>query len=326
MASDNFTDTDGTLLSAHGPNTWVHWYSNPDLVGAILNNQLTKQSAQPGFEVRCTSSSSRYNQVVFKAGIYENDTKRIAVCATSTSQGYELIPADLSGEVFGSLVIRRNDVFLDLALVSMDRTADHTLALNVTAGGVITATLDGAPLTWVDAASTSLVDPSPIAGGNPGIACYGFSSFADVDYAFDDWTDVAPGTAPVLSAPTPSGTLGTQTTATIGATSTQSTGNFYVVVDTAGNLSGVTATQIKSGQRASGAAALAANDVAVSTTSPSAGVTGLVAGTSYAYAAVQNNANGDSNIVTGTFTTAALVAASGTPGGVRSRIATLMMT
>jgi len=108
-----------------------------------------------------------------------------------------------------------------------------------------------------------------------------------------------------LSAPTPSGTIGTETTATIGATTDQTSGTFYAVVDSAANLAGVTATQIKAGQKASGSAALAANSAAVSTTTPSAGVTGLTAGTLYSYAAVQNNSNGDSNVVTGTFTTAA---------------------
>lgn len=110
-----------------------------------------------------------------------------------------------------------------------------------------------------------------------------------------------------LSAATPSGTLGTTTTATIGATTNQTSGTFYAVTDSSGNLSGVTAAQIKAGQKASGAAALASCNVAVSTTTPSCGVTGLTAATAYAYAAVQNNTNGDSNVVTGTFTTAAAV-------------------
>lgn len=106
-----------------------------------------------------------------------------------------------------------------------------------------------------------------------------------------------------LSAPTPSGTIGTPTTATIGATTDQTSGTFYCVVDSAANLTGVTAAEIKAGQKAGGSAALAANNSAVSTTTPSAGVTGLTASTGYSYAVVQNNANGDSNVVTGTFTT-----------------------
>lgn len=123
-----------------------------------------------------------------------------------------------------------------------------------------------------------------------------------------------PSSSPAtLSNPTPSGTVGTETTATVGATTDQTSGTLYAVVDTAANLAGVTATQIKAGQKASGSAALAANSATVSTTTPSAGVTGLTANTLYSYAIVQNNANGDSNVVTGTFTTYVQGASSG-PG------------
>lgn len=164
-------------------------------------------------------------------------------------------------------------------------------------------------------------DPEPDLGTAGAHADQNGTGWATTTQFFNDSTS-----APVLSAGTPSGTIGTQTTATIGATTDQSTGNFYVVVDSSANLAGVTATQIKAGQHAGGTAALASGDVAVSTTSPSVGVTGLVAGTSYAYAAIQNNANGDSNIVTGTFTTASAGAVSGLGFGRLSgyRIATLM--
>lgn len=105
---------------------------------------------------------------------------------------------------------------------------------------------------------------------------------------------------PTLSGP--SATPG-NTDVTIGATTDQTSGTFYVVVDTAANLSGVTATQIKAGQKASGSAALASGNAAVTDTSPDVGVTGLAVETLYSFAAIQNNSNGDSNVVTGTFTT-----------------------
>lgn len=136
-----------------------------------------------------------------------------------------------------------------------------------------------------------------------------------VDDAFDDISlgmgiihlaiEAAASASATLSTPTPSGTLGTTTTATVGATTNQTTGTLYAVVDSAANLSGVTAAQIKAGQKASGAAAAASGSAAVSTTTPSISITGLSDGTLYSYAVVQNNANGDSNVVTGTFTTAA---------------------
>lgn len=112
------------------------------------------------------------------------------------------------------------------------------------------------------------------------------------------------GAAPTLSAPTPSGTLGTTTTATTGATTDQNTGTFYSVLSTTNNVSTATATQIKAGQNSTGAAAAFASNTAVSTTSPSAGFSGLTAATGYFYASAQNNTNGDSNVVSGTFTTA----------------------
>jgi hypothetical protein len=161
---------------------------------------------------------------------------------------------------------------------------------------------------------------------NQSASLTGLESGSGGTEALSLYLQTSAGAAATLSAPTPSGTIGTSTTATIGATTDQATGNFYAVVDSSANLAGVTAAQIKAGQKASGTAAVAAGDVAVSTTSPSVGVSGLVASTSYAYAAIQNNANGDSNIVTGTFTTASAVSASGSSGGERARIATLMMT
>lgn len=150
---------------------------------------------------------------------------------------------------------------------------------------------------------------------------------SDALRSWDMYIDYDPITVASLSAATPSGTIGTATTATIGATTDQATGTFYVVVDTSGNLAGVTAAQIKAGQNAGGGAAFKSGDTPVGSTTPSVGVTGLVASTSYAYAAIQNNANGDSNIVTGTFTTASGSATSSPgSGGSRSRVATLMLS
>ena len=101
----------------------------------------------------------------------------------------------------------------------------------------------------------------------------------------------------------PTATSVTATGATIGATTDQASGTLYVVVDSAANLAGVTASQVKAGQKASGSAALASGNSAVSTTTPSVAITGLTSGTLYSAAIVQNNTNGDSNLLTTTFTT-----------------------
>lgn len=144
-----------------------------------------------------------------------------------------------------------------------------------------------------DTLQTTRTDATYSAAGRSGIVALGTGGRLD---------DFITGTLPTISSATPSGTLGTQTTATIGCTTDDNTGTLYVVVETA-SLTGITASQIKAGQNAGGTAADASANSAVSTTSPSAGVTGLTAGTAYNYAALQFS-GGNSNILTGTFTTA----------------------
>jgi hypothetical protein len=156
----------------------------------------------------------------------------------------------------------------------------------------------------------------PGAGSIATLTTADFVDYANGDYRIDSGSSlvgagsgggdigafVQSSVTPVLSAPTPSGSLGTQTTATLGATTDVSSGTFYVVVDSAANISGITGSQIIDGNNANDVAAVASNSSTVSTTSPTVGVTGLTAGTLYSYAVVQS---GGSNVLTGTFTTAA---------------------
>lgn len=112
-----------------------------------------------------------------------------------------------------------------------------------------------------------------------------------------------------LSSPT-TPSIGT-TTATLGATTTNGTAgsnNIYGVWSTSNVFSGVTGTQVKAGQNASGSTSgvSASGIVAVTSTSPTISVTGLTANTTYYFALVENDVNGDSNVVTGSFTTSAV--------------------
>ena len=112
------------------------------------------------------------------------------------------------------------------------------------------------------------------------------------------WAPVSPS---VISSPTPSGTISTKTTATVGCTTDTSSGTLYAVVDT-DSLSGITAAQVKAGTDAADTAVVWSGNGAVSTTSPSLSVTGLSPGVVYNYAIVQDIGS-DSNVITGTFTT-----------------------
>lgn len=112
--------------------------------------------------------------------------------------------------------------------------------------------------------------------------------------------------AATLSNPTPSGTIGTQTTATCGATTNQSSGTLYVVASaTQAHITGITAAQVVAGQTSSGGAAPFSNSAGVSTATPSVGLTSLSGSTLYYYALAQVTSGGNSNVITGSFTTAA---------------------
>ncbi|TXH14736.1 MAG: hypothetical protein E6R03_08660 [Hyphomicrobiaceae bacterium] len=84
--------------------------------------------------------------------------------------------------------------------------------------------------------------------------------------------------APTISAGTPTGTVGANTT--VGFTSTASTGTARIVIDTAANLDTVTNTQVAAGQKENGtAAAYDSGNITVTDTTPEFAFTGLTSGT-----------------------------------------------
>ncbi len=105
---------------------------------------------------------------------------------------------------------------------------------------------------------------------------------------------------PTISAGTPTGTV--SSSPTVGFTTDTNSGTARIVIDTAANLSGVTATQVLAGQKNnSTAAAFDSGNITVTTTSPSYAFSGLQGGTTYTIAAAQNSTS-NSNVLTWTFT------------------------
>lgn len=110
--------------------------------------------------------------------------------------------------------------------------------------------------------------------------------------------------APSLSSPTATAIY--TNSVTLGASTDQLTGQAWAVFDTAANMSGITEAQIKAGQNANSLAAVGSGtvaDVSVggSPISIAIGSLSMTIGDIYTYAFVQNNAIGDSNILTATF-------------------------
>jgi len=121
--------------------------------------------------------------------------------------------------------------------------------------------------------------------------------------------------SPVVSAPTSSAIY--TSSVTLGASTDQATGQAWVVFDTAANMSGITEAQIKAGQNANSVASVGSGTVAdVSIAGSPISITisslSISIGDVYTYSWVQNNANGDSNILTSTFEVPGLAVSSPT--------------
>lgn len=120
-------------------------------------------------------------------------------------------------------------------------------------------------------------------------------------------------TPPAITTPTPSGTLGTRTSATLGVTTDSASGTLYAVASTvAGDIDNIptnSGSTVVDGKVYGGANAPLSTNQAVSTTTPTMPLSGLTAGVTYYAAMVQVTASGVSNVVKTSFTTATSVRA-----------------
>lgn len=113
-------------------------------------------------------------------------------------------------------------------------------------------------------------------------------------------------TATLTNATPAGGITGSSTTATVGATTNHGTSgsNTLFAVASTSSLVAITAAQVKAGQNASGSTSgVISGNASVASTSPSVSLSGLSGGTLYYFAVVQEDANGLSNVLTGSFST-----------------------
>ena len=176
----------------------------------------------------------------------------------------------------------------------------------------------GAAFNYTQDGGQTLIDRVNVTGQNNGL----LSSYKQVSSpgtTSSGWTSsdatardhaqivlsLAPSTsAPIISTGTPTGT--TTPTPTLGFATDTNSGTARFVVDSAANLSGVTAAQVLAGQKASGAAAAyLSNTITVSSTSVSGSLTASLPAGTYTAAAAQNDGTNNSNVLTWTFTVAA---------------------
>lgn len=275
LFTDNFNRADGGL--------GADWTSL-GTAGTIVSNQFAGPSA---------SGLDYYDNGTPGAACWAQVTASTRVAAAN----YQGVALRLNTSVFDwyQVLWDTGNAYIQVVVAGVGTLLGSAIAAPAN-GDVVRLEVHGSTISvyYNNALIATRTDTTISAAGRAAIPALGTSGRLD---------DFSTGTLPTLSSPTPSGTLGTSTTATIGCTTGEAAGTLYVVVD-ADSLAAVTAAQITAGQDAGGAAADASGNATVSGTTPSVGVTGLTANTAYNYAILQVS-GGNSNIVTGSFTTAA---------------------
>jgi len=188
MASDSFTDTNGTALTTHDSN-WADADSTYVVANYEIQSNLVRGNNDFNYcGARYTTSSVDLSQVVFKAGSYPNNAKYVIVRADgTTNRGYTFTFAGLSTDTFTSVTLRKNGTFLSgSGSKSISRLSDQTV--KITASGTTTVTVKGfvagtEEITYDDSTS-------PLSSGNPGFCALTDTAATLSDYTdMDDWTD-----------------------------------------------------------------------------------------------------------------------------------------
>lgn len=197
-------------------------------------------------------------------------------------------------------------------------------ALTFTNGYVLDTTdtpVDQQGYSTVDPATSSGIPGFAVAYKNGGLTLGGESTTFDYHAVSTSYDQILTllivlsdnAVAPVITDPTPTGTLGTRTSATLGVTTDSASGTLYAVVSTVANdinnIPTNSGSTVVDGKVFGGANAPFALNGNVTTTSPSLALSGITGSTTYYAALVQVTASGISSVVKTSFTTATSVRA-----------------
>lgn len=212
MASDDFTNTNGTSLTDHDDGvSGVTWGSigttgsaNTLPVGSfeIQSNECHSTAAFDEAGARNTESTDvNFSEGIIKAHAHDEETVSYCFQSTTTRRGYYTQFTSLAGDVFGVVNLREDDGSADNFRSgetegndnSWDRTNDIKVTIREDSGNVDVYIDDVLEIRWAEG--------SPLSGGEPGF----FNTGAmDVVSQFDDWTD---GVAGNIVIPVPTGPL-----------------------------------------------------------------------------------------------------------------------
>ena len=188
MASDSFTNSDGTGLEVHDSN-WTSISTTYNVEDFEINSNIVEHDGNWDF-AGCyyDGSSEDESEAVDKAHDFSG-SKNITVRAGADQRGYSCSIGGADGGNWTDCYINKNGAWL--ATLEVDGTwsqaSDHTI--KVTASGTTTVTIEG----FVDDVSQGTTEDSssPIGSGHPGF--WNGQQQSPVDSGWDDWNDGAVG-------------------------------------------------------------------------------------------------------------------------------------
>lgn len=209
MASDSFTNTDGTALSTHDA-AWTK--SNGYTASVTIQSNQARGPDFANCAYHYAGSGANESQIVKKAySALANNRFAVTVRAGTGTLGYNLRLRGLSGDNFTEAAVYKNTTYVASSTgLSISRLSDITMKITATANASdqdIRIWINSTQLTfnYSEAGTTYsgqvLTDPSantPITGGDPGF--FNNSSAAQAENWWDDWTDnVSAGGVPPSS-------------------------------------------------------------------------------------------------------------------------------
>lgn len=322
FVSDSFSDTDGTLITAHTGATGATWTRHPGATNTgapqITGNKLvtTEASKNENYYASGTPASADYPvslDYTFNGSSSPNEIAGPAArMSTAVNTGYFFIYFRSQGQLRLYKYVSGTLTQIGTGL-AFSPTAGETYRLTLDVSGTSLAgrmqrLSDGL---WYTSSSTfgstqvNCVTGTDSAITDAGVAGFWFSSaFTGTARGTIDNFSAGVPSGPTLSAPV--GTSTGTTTATAGATTDTATGTMYAIVSTVATPP--TVAEIQAGQQSGGAAAAWAGNQAISSTGAKTfSATGLTASTTY-YAHVQHRdgSSNDSAVVSSaSFTTSA---------------------
>jgi hypothetical protein len=209
MASDSFTGSDGTLLSAHNGGVWdadISGYApDGDDDFTIISNQIRGPSFQQ-IAYRRADLSSNTCQIVKKGisgGSTGNSRFGIAVRMGTATLGYNvrLTRTDSAPDTWLDFNVYKNTTLIGSGTLPSAPSVedDATIKITATASGsdqVINVWFNGSACSFTSSTNgashlgVNLTDPSantPLTTGSPGF--FVTSSSDTAENWFDDWTD-----------------------------------------------------------------------------------------------------------------------------------------